>query len=96
MLDNVLKVALVLLAVVIIGWAWRGVPVEVVIAGPSSSSGGVPVSVSGVGGGRDRFDVATATNGVGTVFVTRVDKWTGDVEVFRMDLEGKLTPVDKK
>lgn len=95
MLDKILKVALILLAAALISMAVRGVPVELVIAGPSSS-GGIPLDINGVGGGSGRYELATATNGVGTVFVTRMDRWTGTVEVFSMDQGGRLVPADKK
>lgn len=95
MLDNFLKGTLILLALAIVTMAIRGVPVELVIAGPSSTSG-IPLQISGVGGDGGRYELATATNGLGSVFVTRLDRWTGTIEVFFMDQNGKLVPADKK
>ena len=95
MLDKLLKCALILLALAIVSMTIRGVPVRLVIAGPSSSSG-MPLQISGVGGDGARYELATATNALGSVFVTRLDKWTGTVQVFFLDQNGKLSPVDKK
>lgn len=96
MFDRLAKVALILAALALIKMAWTGLSIDLAIVGPSSSSGGIPLSVSGVGGDGGRFEVATATNGVGTVFVTRIDRWTGAVEVFALDADGRLVPVDKR
>jgi hypothetical protein len=95
MLDRILKGTLVLLAVTLIAVTVKGIPVQLVIAGPSSSSG-IPLDISGGRSPGGRYQMATATNGLGTVFVTRMDTWTGTVEVFSMNIDGKLVPAEKK
>lgn len=94
MLDKVLKSALVLLAGALVAVAMQGVPVRLVIEGPSSSAG-IPLHISGVGSESGRYEIATATSGGGTVFVTRMNRSTGTIEVFEIDMHGKLVPTDK-
>lgn len=90
--DGVLKGLLALLAVLLIVLMWRGVTVRLVVRGDGSST--VPLHVAGVSGGSDgNFALQTVTRDNGAVYVTRMNKHTGELQVFFLDDQGNLQPV---
>lgn len=93
--DGVLKGLLALLAVLLIVLMWRGVTVRLVVRGEGSSS--VPLRVIGDFGGSDgNFALETVTRDNGAVYVTRMNKHTGELQVFFLDNQGNLQPVDQQ
>lgn len=96
MLDQGFKVLVLLIGVVLVAILWRGVPVQLQVIGPMSSSGGIPISVF-TAGDAQRYEMQAATDGTGTVVITRLDKMSGTIEVFELERIGrKLNPIVKR
>jgi hypothetical protein len=90
--DGALKGILLVIALLLVALLWRGITVRLTVAGESGSD--IPVFVTG--GQQAQFELQTATRPNGAMYITRLNKQQGTVEVFSLDDNGKLTPVDQQ
>lgn len=90
--DGALKGILVLIAVLLVALLLRGMTVRLTVAGESGSD--IPLFISG--GQQSQFELQTTTRPNGAIYITRLNKQQGTMEVFSLDDNGQLTPVDQK
>lgn len=77
---------------------WRiGSPLQLQIVGPfqSGANSGIPLALNMSTPADARYDVEVATDNQG-VLITKVDKYTGSIEIYRVDADGKLKLSDRK
>jgi hypothetical protein len=77
---------------------WRiGSPLQLQIVGPFQSGGasGIPLALNMSTPADARYDVEVATDSQG-VLITKIDKYTGSLEIYRVDADGKLKLSDRK
>lgn len=91
MADKIFKGVAILLGILLLVVLWRGVPVRL-----SLLNSGIPLHVSGISTPNNgEFEMVTVPYGPGG-YVLRLDRYTGKIDVFHLDDQGKLTPTDSK
>lgn len=99
MSDNLTKGLLGAVVVCLAILVWRiGAPLQLQIIGPyqtGGNGGGIPLALNLNGSTEARYDVEVATDNQG-VLITKVDKVTGLIEIYRVDADGKLKLSDRK
>lgn len=97
MSDTVTKLLLTAITICLAILIWRiGSPLQLQIVGPFQSGGtsGIPIALNVDRPYGDRYDLQVGTDH-GVAVVVRIDRATGQIDVYRIEDGGKLRQTDR-